>query len=127
MLDWMVSELERLQERLGELDPTSKDYADTLKNYHELLEAFHEEWKVRDDDLTNEQKRELDKAKQTLAEKEAADRRFQAKLEAIMGLAKIGVTGGFTLAAILLTGTLEETTIMNNKCLSWIKAIAPRT
>lgn len=127
MQDSMLQELERLLDKIKGLDPTTKEYTEAMKNYHELLTAFHEEWKVRDDDLNNEQKRELDKAKQALAEKEAADRRFQAKLEAIMGLAKIGLTVSGTLAAIVLTGSLEESTILNNKCLSWVKMIAPRT
>ena len=76
--------------------------------------------------FNNELKRKLDEAKQALAEKEAADRLKQAKMEAVIGLAKIGLTVTGTLAAIVLTGTLEETTILNKTCLGWVKAITPR-
>lgn len=126
MQEEMLKELERIFEKIQGLNPADKEYTDALKNYHELLNAFHEDCKVRDDDLNNELKRKLDEAKQALAEKEAADRLKQAKMEAVIGLAKIGLTVTGTLAAIVLTGTLEETTILNKTCLGWVKAITPR-
>jgi len=126
MQEEMLKELERIFGKIQELNPADKEYTDTLKNYHELLNAFHEDCKARDDDLNNELKRKLDEAKQALAEKEAADRLKQAKMEAVIGLAKIGLTVTGTLAAIVLTGTLEETTILNKTCLGWVKAITPR-
>ena len=126
MQDMMQKELERIFEEIQKLDPKSKEYTDAIKNYHELLNAFHEDCKARDDDLNNELKRKLDKEKQALAEKEAADRLKQAKLDAIIGLAKIGITVSGTLAAIVLTGFMEESTILSAKCLGWIKGIAPR-
>lgn len=126
MQEEMLKELERIFGKIQGLNPADKEYTDTLKNYHELLNAFHEDCKARDDDLNNELKRKLDEAKQVLAEKEAADRLKQAKMEAVIGLAKIGLTVTGTLAAIVLTGTLEETTILNKTCLGWVKAITPR-
>lgn len=140
----MANELERVLEILKTLDPTSKEYTEANRNYHELLKAFHEELSACDADLDHRLKRELDKAEQTrreketeekveldkirqqLNEREAADRLKMAKFDAIIGLAKIGLTVSGTLAAIVLTGTLEESTILSAKCLSWIKGIAPR-
>ena len=122
----MANELGRILDAIEKLDPTTREYADAMKNYHELLTAFHEDLESSDADLNNRLKRELDKAKQDLAEKEAADRMRQAKIEAVIGLAKVGLTVSGTLAAIVLTGSLEESTILSSKCLSWIKGIAPR-
>lgn len=123
----LIEELGRLLKKLNELDPASKEYADARTNFCELLDAFHSECKIRDDDLNNELKRKLEEAKQRLAEKEAADRLKIARLDALISLAKIGLTITGTLAAIVLTASLEEGTILNKTCLAWIKAILPRT
>jgi len=123
----LLNELGRLLGELNKLDPASKEYADTRTNFCELLDAFHAECKLRDEDLNSELKRKLEEAKQRLAEKEAADRLKIARLEALISLAKIGLTVTGTLAAIVLTASLEEGTILSKTCLAWIKAILPRT
>ena len=122
----MAKELDRILEFLRELDPSSKEYSEGMVNYHKLWNAFHEEAEACDADLNNRQQREINNKKLLLAEKEARDRVRMAKFEAILGLAKIGLTITGTLAAILLTASCEQGVILSNKCLTWVKAIAPR-
>ena len=122
----MAKELAKILEELSKLDPKSEQYTTAVRNYHELQKAFHEELEACDSDLDHRLKRSLDKARQELNEKEVENRLRQAKMEAIIGLAKIGLTVVGTLAAIVLTGSLEESTILSSKCLAWVKGIAPR-
>lgn len=122
----MANELERILKILEKLDPSSEQYSTAVKNYHELQKALHEELEACDADLDHRLKRELDKARQELNEKESKERSKQVKIDAILGLTKIGLSVAGTLAAIALTGSLEESTILSAKCLSWIKGISPR-
>lgn len=140
----MAKELDRIQEVLKNLDPTTEAYTVANKNYHELLRAFHEESAACNADLDSRHKRKMEEAdferreketvakieqeqkRQELAEKEAKDKLKAAKMDAIIGLAKIGLTIGGTAVLVVVTGKLEETTILSNKCLAWIKALQPR-
>lgn len=123
----MANELERILEVMTELDPTSEKYTAANRNYHELLKAFHEDLAACDADLANDQQRKLNERAQQLKEKEAEYRMRQAKMDAAIGMAKIGLGGMFTLGGIVLTGTMEQSTILSAKCFSLLKSIFPKT
>lgn len=122
----MAKELDRLQELLKETDPLSNDYAVILNRYEQLMKVFHSEQEACDADLDHRTMRELNGNKQAMSEYEIRSKVKIAKMEAVFGLAKTVLTISGTLAAIILTGSLEETTILSNKCLAWIKSITPK-
>ncbi len=122
----MANELTRILEKLETLDPTTEAYSIAVKNYHELYKTLHEELEACDSDLDHRLKRELDKERLELSKIEERNRAKQARNDAIWGLAKIGVTGVMTLAAIIVTGSLEETTILSQKCFGFIRALTPK-
>lgn len=134
MQEQLMEEMERILDKLKELDPTSETYGVVLRSYRELEKALHEDLSACEEDLNGrlqrtlkEAEQKLDERRQELAEKEASNKLKVAKMEAIIGLAKTALTIIGTVVAILVTGSLEETTILSSKCLSWIKAIIPRT
>ena len=122
----MAKELERILEKLKTLDPTTEEYSTAVKNYHELMKTLHEELEACDADLDHGLKRELDKARLELAKIEERNRVHQARMDAILGLVKIGLTVSGTLVAIIVTGSLEESTILSQKCFSLIRGLTPR-
>lgn len=122
----MAKELQRILGILEELDPTSEKYSTAVKNYHELMKTLHEELESCDSDLDHSLKRELDKARLELNKLEEKNRMHQAKVEAILGIAKIGLTVAGTLAAIIVTGSLEESTILSQKCFGLVRGLMPK-
>ena len=122
----MANELERILEQLKTLDPTKDDYSTAVKNYHELFRTLHEELEACDSDLDHTLKRELEKAKLELSKTEEENRAKQAKRDALWGLVKIGASGVVALAAIVATGSMEQSTILSQKCFSFIRALMPK-
>ena len=133
MQERLMEEMERVLEKLKGLDPTSETYGLVLRYYRELEKALHEDLSACEEDLNGRLQRSLKQAeqelnlrKQELAEQEAGNRLRTAKMEAIFGLAKTALTIIGTIVAILVTGSLETTSILSSKCLSWIRAIIPK-
>ena len=124
-LDEMLEELNRLQKVMKKLDPSTEAYTIVAKNFHELSKVVHEELESRDSELDHDLKRENDKARLELSKIEERNRKNQGIWDTILGFAKIGGSIAGTLAAILLTGTLEESTILSQKCFSLIKGVLP--
>lgn len=128
-----MEELERIFKHLQKLDPASEAYAIVRKNYEGLLTALHSDMSACEEDLNGRLQRELkraemelDKQKLEASERDSRNRIRIAKTEAIFGLAKIALMIIGTLLAIALTGTLEESTILSTKCLSWAKVLLPK-
>ena len=121
-----MEELERIFKHLQKLDPSSEVYGVVRKNYEGLLDALHSDMSACEEDLNGRLQRELkraemelDKQKLEASERDSRNRIRIAKTEAIFGLAKIALMIIGTLLAIALTGTLEESTILSTKCLSF--------
>ena len=125
-LDEMLEELERLQKELTKLDPKTEEYTVAAKNFKTLSETLHSELEARDSELDHSLKRDLDKAKLELSKVEEKNRVRQGRWDAILGFAKVGVSVVGTLAAILLTGSLEESTILSQKCFSLVRGLLPK-
>ena len=125
-LDEMLEELNRVREKIKDLDPTSEAYSTGVKNLHENQKMLHEELEARDSELDHELKRELDKAKLELSQVEERNRMNQGKWDAILGVVKIGLTVCGTIAAIIVTGSLEESTILSQKCYGLVRGLMPR-
>lgn len=122
----MANELDRILGELTNLDPASEKYSTAVKNYHELMRTLHEELESCDSDLDHSLKRGLDKARLELNQLEERNRVRQARLDTIVGFAKIGLSVAGTLAAIIVTGSLEESTILSQKCFSFIRNLTPK-
>lgn len=127
MQEQLMEEMERILNKLKELDPTEENYGIVLRSYRELEKALHEDLSACEEDLNGRLQRTLKQAELELAEKEASNKLKVAKMDAGFGLAKTTLTILGTLFAIFVTGSLEETTILSSKCLAWIKLIFPRT
>ena len=125
-LDEMLEELTRLQEKLKTLDPTTEAYSVAAKNYKTLVDTLHSELEARDSELDHEAKRELDKAKLRLNEIEEKNRVRQGTWDAILGVGKLVLSVAGTFGAIILTGTMEESTILSQKCFSLIRGLLPK-
>lgn len=121
----MATELQRLLDKLAKLDPTTEEYSTAVKNYHELMKTLHEELEACDSDLDHSLKRELDKARLELNQTEEKNRARQAKVDAILGIVKIGCSIAGTIAAIIVTGSLEESTILSQKCFGLVRGLLP--
>lgn len=119
--DEMAQEMDRLMEQIKACEPGSEKQVQLWKVYEIVQKLFHASLEACEEDLNNRQARELNERKQSAAEIEMRNRVRMAKIEALVGLGKVLLTGVFTLAAIVLTGALEETTILSSKCLAWIK------
>lgn len=133
MQEKLMEEMDRVLDILKKMDPTNEAYGTVLHYYRELLKGFHEDVSSCDEELNNKIQRDLDKAKQameekklTLIEQENRNKLKAAKWEAIFGLAKTVLAIIGVIVSILLTGSLEETTILSSKCLAWIKSILPK-
>lgn len=121
----MADELKRLLEKLETLDPTTEDYSTAVKNYHELMKTLHEELEACDSDLDHSLKRELDKSRLELNKLEEKNRNRQATVDAILSVVKIGLSIVGTIGAIVVTGSLEESTILSQKCFGLVRGLMP--
>lgn len=122
----MMNELDRILEELKKLDPTTEKYKIGMACYHELMTAFHEELEACESDLDHSLKREVEKERLVLSKKEERNHRIQIIVEAIVGLLKIGLTIAGTLIGVVLTTSLEETTILSQKGFNWILRLTPK-
>lgn len=122
----MANELERILEEMKHLDPATEKYKFAVSNYHELMKALHEELEACDSDLDHTLKRELDKARFELSKSEEKNRVHQAKVDALIGLGKVGLTILGTVLAIVVTGSLEESTILSQKCFGLVRGLLPK-
>lgn len=125
-LDEMLEEITRLQGELKKLDPKTEAYSTAVKNYHELMKTFHEELESRDSDLDHSLKRELDKARLELSKVEEKNRVTQGRWDVVVNVLKIAGSVAATFGAIILTGSLEETTILSQKCFSLVRNVLPK-
>ena len=122
----LANEIDRILEILRTLDPTSPAYTTAAKNYHEMMSTLHEELEECDSELDHKLKRELDKARFEQSKIEEANRSKEAKREAILNLAELGIKIGGVLAAIIVTGSLEETTILSKNGFSLVRTLLPK-
>lgn len=125
-LDEMLEEITRLQGELKKLDPKTEQYSTAVKNYHELMKTFHEELESRDSDLDHSLKRDLDRARLELSQTEERNRVRQGRWDAILNVLKVVGSVGATFGAIILTGSLEESTILSQKCFSLVRNVLPK-
>lgn len=117
----MAKELDRILEKLRELDPTTEAYSFGIKNYHELMKTLHEELDACDSDLDRRQKRYVEQKRAELAEREERNRRIQFIVDSILRVSGKAVSAGMLLGGIILTGTLEQNTILSSKCFSLVQ------
>lgn len=122
----MANELSRILEEMRKLDPTTEKYKTTLDNYSKLMHTLHEELESCDSDLDHALKRKIDEAMLDLKRMEAKNSTKQAKLEVWLGLIKIGLAILGMLGAIIITGSLEQSTILSQKCLSFVRMLMPK-
>lgn len=119
----MANELDRILEDLKKIDPTSEKYTEGRKNYQEMFRTLHEELEACEADINGRHKRELDKARLELERLEEMHRNKQATRETVLGLVKLLLTIVGILAAIILTGSFEQTSILSQKCFTLIQQI----
>ena len=119
----MANELDRILEDLKKIDPTSEKYTEVRKNYQEMFRTLHEELEACEADINGRHKRELDKARLELERLEEMHRNKQATRETVLGLVKLLLTIVGILAAIILTGSFEQTSILSQKCFTLIQQI----
>ena len=119
----MANELDRIRDILREIDPTSEKYTTGVRNYHELFKTLHEELESCEADLNGRHKRELEKARLELERLEEMNRNKQATRELVFGIVKLLLSILGILAAIILTGSFEQTSILSQKCFSLIQQI----
>lgn len=129
----MANELARILRLMCDTDPSTEKYEHLLNRYSKLMATFHEELESCNSDLENSSKLKLDemtlKAKELemqLKTAEAKENSKRAKREAWFGLIKIGLLILGMLAGIIITGSLEQSTILSQKCLSFVRMLMPK-
>ena len=128
----MADELARILGIMCKCEPTTENYGIILDRFSKLMSTFHKELESCNSDLENSSKLKLDemtlKAKELemeLRAMEAKENVKRAKREAWFGLIKIGLAILGMLLGIILTGSLEQTTILSQRCLSFVGKIFP--
>lgn len=129
----MANELSRILGIMCGLDPTTEKYGDTLDHYSKLMDTFHKELASCDSDLDHRTKRKVDEkmielkeVELKLREMDTKDNMKKAKREAWFSLIKIGLVILGMLLGIIITGSLEQSTILSQKCLSFVRMLAPK-
>lgn len=125
-MDNLIKEFNDLAEKLTKLDPSAKEYEDTLKalkGIHELLMADE---KVLNDRLDKNRHFDLEEEKVRAEMKETVEKAKSAKREVFWKLLQAGFTVVGALLCILLTGHLEDTKLMSQKCFSFANWFRPK-
>lgn len=121
--DDILEELNRVKKEMLAAKPGTEDYNALLKNFNTLGEMLHRELESRDSQLDHEVKRKVEEATAELDALKEENRRKQTKLELWFSVVRIILTAICTIAAIIVTGSLEQSSILSQKCFSLIRTL----
>lgn len=121
--DDILEELNRVKKEMLAAKPGTEDYNALLRNFNMLGEMLHRELESRDSQLDHEVKRKVEEATAELDALKEENRTKQTKLELWFSVVRIILTAICTIAAIIVTGSLEQSSILSQKCFSLIRTL----
>lgn len=124
--DDILEELDRVKKEMLAAKPGTESYNALLRNFSMLGEMLHCELESRDSQLDHEVKRKVEEATAELDALKEENRRKQTKLELWFSVVRIILTAIGAIAAIIVTGSLEQSSILSQKCFSLIRTLMPK-
>ena len=124
--DDILEELNRVKKEMLAAKPGTESYNVLLRDFNMLGEMLHRELESRDSQLDHEVKRRVEEATAELDALKEDNRRKQTKLELWFSVVRIILTAIGTIAAIIVTGSLEQSSILSQKCFSLIRTLMPK-
>jgi len=125
-MDSLIEEFNDLADKLGKLEPGAKEYEDTmraLKGIHELLLADD---RVYNERLDKNRQYDLAEEKAIAERREAVEKAKAAKREVFWRLLQAGFTVIGAIICIMLTGHLEESKLLSQKCFGFVNWFRPK-
>lgn len=117
----MIQEEERIRKMLEKAVPGTTEYQNLKNDLTDMVKMRVEAQKMEDIKVDQNFKRDLEERKM-LGELTNQSQEIEArKRHDILDIAKVGLAILGSLAGIVLTGHLEETQILSQKCFSWIQ------
>lgn len=117
----MIQEEERIRKMLEKAVPGTTEYQNLKNDLTDIVKMRVEAQKMEDIKVDQNFKRDLEERKM-LGELTNQSQEIEArKRHDILDIAKVGLAILGSLAGIVLTGHLEETQILSQKCFSWIQ------
>ena len=121
MEEKLMNEIDRVLTTMGGLEVDDPKYEKLLNIATKLGENLHADMKACEEDLNGRHKRRQEEQEFELNKKKARDAFKQARRDAWLTLGKTGLTIIGIIASILITGALEQGTILSKTALSFIK------
>ena len=121
MEEKLMAEIDRVLVKTAGLEPGSEEYDHMIKITESLAKVLHADMEACEADLNGRHKREQDKQELELNRQKARDAYHQARRDAWLTLGKTGLTIIGIIVSILITGSLEQSTILSKTALSFIK------
>jgi hypothetical protein len=117
----MVQEENRIRKLLEKAVPGTTEYQNLKNDLTDIVKMRVEAQKVEDLKVDQNFKRDLEE-RRMLGELDNQKSEIEARRRHdILDIAKVGLAILGSLAGIVLTGHLEETQILSQKCFSWIQ------
>lgn len=113
-------ELERIKEKMGSVDPGTKEYNELLEECEKMSRVIREGQKADMDEQDHRFKRALDEAGQSLKEKEARNSMWKSVMDLGGKIGVVTISGATMLTGIILTYKVEEKTIIASKIYSFV-------
>lgn len=121
MEEKLMAEIDRLLTKVADLEPGSEKYNHLVQIITSLAKVLHDDMSACEADLNGRHKREMDKKELELNRQKVRDAYRQARRDAWLTLGKTGLTIIGIIVSILITGSLEQSTILSKTALSFIK------
>lgn len=117
----MIQEEERIRKMLEKAVPGTTEYQNLKNDLTDMVKMRVEAQKMEDIKVDQNFKRDLEERKM-LGELTNQSQEIEArKRHDILDIAKVGLAILGSLVGVVLTGHLEETQILSQKCFSWIQ------
>lgn len=121
MEEKLMAEIDRVLTKTADLEPGTPEYDHMVQIAASLAKVLHDDMSACEADLNGRHKREQDKKELELNRQKARDAYRQARRDAWLTLGKTGLTIIGIIVSILITGSLEQSTILSKTALSFIK------
>ncbi len=121
MEEKLMTEINRVLTEVAGLEPGTEKYNRLIGNVTDLAKVLHADMDACEADLNGRHKRELDKQELEFNRQKARDAYRQARRDAWLVLGRTGLTIIGIIVSILITGSLEQSTILSKTALSFVK------
>lgn len=125
-MEQLVEEFNKLTERLSSYMPGSKEYAETFEAIQAIHKLLIEDERIFNDWRDKNRRFDLDVERLEVDRIEATAKARLARLELYGRLIGIGFSIAGAILCIILTGFMEQNSILSQKCFSFIGKLLPK-